>query len=66
MHDGVQPFLFGEEAWIMAADAIAWEHWPDEPRHYTYIDPHKMAGWRKCGVTKRRNLIIMEIRHERA
>lgn len=55
---------------ITAADAIADERWPGE-RHYTYVDPRKVrssnpgycfiqAGWRRCGVTKKRRLIILE------
>ena len=55
---------------IREADDIAWEKWPGE-RHYTYVDPRNvrsrnpgycflMAGWRRCGVTKSRNLLIME------
>jgi hypothetical protein len=55
---------------IRAADAIADRRWPGE-RHYTYVDPRKvrstnpgycfiMAGWRRCGVTKRRKLLIFE------
>jgi hypothetical protein len=55
---------------IRDADRIAWERWPGE-RHYTYVNPRKVrstnpgycfliAGWRKCGVTKRRRLLILE------
>lgn len=55
---------------IRAADAIADERWPGE-RHYTYVDPRKvssanpgycfiMAGWRRCGVTKWKKLLIFE------
>ncbi|WP_421849786.1 hypothetical protein [Oricola sp.] len=55
---------------IRAADAIADQRWPGE-RHYTYVDPRKIAsanpgycfkcaGWRFCGVTKRRRLHILE------
>jgi hypothetical protein len=54
---------------VRQADAIADLCWPGE-RHYTYVDPTKvrssnpgfcflMAGWRKCGVTKR-GLLILE------
>lgn len=55
---------------IRAADELAWERWPGE-RLYTYVNPRKirstnpgycflMAGWRKCGVTKCRRLVILE------
>jgi DNA adenine methylase len=55
---------------VRAADAIADERWPGE-RHYTYVDPRRVrstnpgccflvAGWRRCGVTKKRKLLILE------
>lgn len=55
---------------IRAADIIADRRWPGE-RHYTYVNAAKvaspnagycflMAGWRRCGLTKRRGLIILE------
>jgi hypothetical protein len=55
---------------IMAADALADERWPGE-RHFTYVDPQEVkssnpgycflrAGWRKCGITKHRKLLILE------
>jgi hypothetical protein len=55
---------------IRAADAVADERWPGE-RHYTYVAADKVksanpgfcflkAGWRKCGVTKVRKLLILE------
>jgi hypothetical protein len=55
---------------ILAAECYAWRRWPGE-RLYTYINPRKIrssnpgycflrAGWRRCGVTKTRRLIIME------
>lgn len=55
---------------IRAADELADQRWPDE-RHYTYVDPRKVkgnppgscfmhAGWRPCGITKRRGLLILE------
>lgn len=57
-------------ALIRAADAIADLRWPGE-RHYTYVDPRKVrstnpgacfkfAGWRLCGISKRRKLVILE------
>lgn len=55
---------------IREADRIAWEKWPGE-RHYTYVNPRRvrssnpgfcflMAGWRKCGTTKARRLLVLE------
>lgn len=55
---------------IRAADQMAWNRWPRD-HHYTYVNPRKvvsanpgycfiMAGWRRCGVTKRRKLLILE------
>ncbi len=55
---------------ILEAERVAWERWPGE-RFYTYVDPRKVAsrnpgycfiaaGWRRCGVTKRRGLLIFE------
>jgi len=55
---------------IREADSLADQKWPGE-RHYTYVSAEKVkssnpgfcfqkAGWRKCGVTKRRKLIILE------
>jgi len=55
---------------IREADAIADKRWPGE-RHYTYVNAKKIrgtnpgvcftkAGWRRCGVTKRNKLIILE------
>jgi hypothetical protein len=55
---------------IRAADAMADERWPSE-RHYTYVNPRMvasvnpgycflMAGWRKCGITKHKKLLILE------
>lgn len=55
---------------VMAADEIAFRRWPGE-RHYTYVNARKVkstnpgccfkiAGWRVCGVTKARGLLILE------
>ncbi len=55
---------------INAADEIAWQRWPGE-RHYTYVNPKRvrsshpgfcfiMAGWQRCGITKRNCLLIFE------
>lgn len=56
---------------ILEAEQIARERWPDERRFYTYVNPRKvksanpgycflMAGWKKCGITKAKKLIILE------
>jgi hypothetical protein len=55
---------------IRAACVLAWERWPGA-RLYTYVNPSKIrstnpgccflkAGWRRCGVTKWRKLLIFE------
>lgn len=55
---------------ILAAEQIAWSRWPRE-RLYTYVDAsavrssnpgycYLMAGWRKCGFTQSRGLLILE------
>lgn len=55
---------------IHEADALADARWPGQ-RHYTYVAPDKIlgtnpgccfkyAGWRVCGITKRRKLVILE------
>lgn len=55
---------------IRAAMELAWSRWPGE-RFYTYVNPRKVrspnpgycflqAGWRKCGLTKTRKLLILE------
>lgn len=78
--DGVNCAVFrNEEAGLASdlirnADRLAWERWPGE-RHYTYVNRKKVrstnpgycflkAGWRKCGVTKHRKLLIFEITPE--
>ena len=56
---------------IRAAMAIAWDRWPGQ-RLYTYVNPRKVrsrnpgycfiqAGWRRCGVTKTRKLLVLEV-----
>lgn len=79
--DGVNCAVFRNEgaglssALIRAAECIAWDRWPGE-RLYTYVNPRKVAsanpgycflaaGWRRCGVTKRRRLMILERLPER-
>lgn len=55
---------------ILAAEALAWDRWPDQ-RFYTYVNPRKVrssnpgycflqAGWRRCGITKTRKLLVLE------
>ncbi len=55
---------------ILDAETVAWTDWPGQ-RLYTYVDPNKIrstnpgacfiaAGWRRCGVTKKRGLVILE------
>jgi hypothetical protein len=57
---------------IREADQLADRRWPGE-RHYTYVNPRAvrsanpgycfiMAGWRRCGITKARKLLILERR----
>lgn len=56
---------------IKEAMALAWERWPGQ-RLYTYVNPRmvrsanpgycfKVAGWRLCGLTKARRLLILEV-----
>jgi hypothetical protein len=73
---GVNCALFRNEGlWlsstlILEAEDLAWARWPGE-RLYTYVNPRKVrsanpgycfkaAGWRLCGVTKSRRLLILE------
>jgi len=55
---------------ILEAEQLVWNAWSNE-RLYTYIDPKKVkssnpgycflkAGWRKCGITKKNKLVILE------
>jgi hypothetical protein len=55
---------------IREADRLADHRWPGQ-RHYTYVSATKvassnpgfwfvMAGWRKCGITKARKLLVFE------
>ena len=74
--DGVNCAIFRNESAYLASDliksamAIAWERWPAQ-RLYTYVNPRavasknpgycfKLAGWRLCGITKSRKLLILE------
>lgn len=56
---------------ILAAEELAIARWPHELRFYTYVNPRRVrsanpgycflqAGWRRCGFTKRRKLLILE------
>lgn len=58
---------------IVAAMILAWSRWPGQ-RLYTYVNPRKIrssnpgccflkAGWRRCGITKTRKLIVLEFAH---
>jgi hypothetical protein len=55
---------------IRAAEDLAWQRWPGT-RFYTYVNPRavaspipgycfRRAGWRRCGVTRKRRLLIFE------
>lgn len=55
---------------ITEAMRLAWQRWPGR-RLYTYVNPKRvrssnpgycfmMVGWRRCGVTKTRKLLILE------
>lgn len=74
--DGVNCAIFRNEGagqssdLIRAAMTAAWSRWP-AVRFYTYVNPRriasvnpgycfKAAGWRLCGVTKTRKLLILE------
>jgi hypothetical protein len=78
---GVNCSVFRNEGCILSslliteACSLAWARWPGE-RLFTYVNPRKIrstnpgfcflrAGWRRCGITKRRKLIILEKLPER-
>lgn len=55
---------------ILEAEGLASQRWPGE-RFYTYVKPagikstnpgycFLMAGWQKCGISKKRKLVILE------
>lgn len=57
-------------ALILDAETAAWTRWPHQ-RMYTYVDPRSVkstnpgccfryAGWRPCGITKDRSLLVLE------
>lgn len=56
---------------ILAAEEHARSKWGVDRRFYTYVNPRrvrstnpgfcfKQAGWRACGITKTRKLVILE------
>jgi hypothetical protein len=74
--EGVNCAVFRNESTHRSSDLIreamrlGWERWP-RTRFYTYVNPRrvrssnpgycfKMAGWRSCGVTKTRKLLVLE------
>jgi len=74
--DGVNCAIFRNEGagqssdLIRAAMVLGWQRWPGE-RFYTYVNPRrvtsanpgycfKRAGWRVCGQTKTRRLLVLE------
>lgn len=74
--DGVNCAIFRNEGaglssqLILDAMQLAWQRWPAE-RFYTYVNPRrvrsknpgccfKKAGWRVCGITKTRKLLVLE------
>lgn len=73
---GVNCAVFRNESSMRASDMIreamqlAWQRWPNQ-RLYTYVDARKLktdvagycfrrAGWKHCGETKTRRLLIFE------
>lgn len=73
---GINCSIFRNESPILSsvlikeAMRLAWERWPGE-RLYTYVNPHKVkspnpgycfkvAGWRVCGITRAKKLLILE------
>lgn len=75
--DGVNCAVFRNEGPHRSSDLIreamelAWLRWPGA-RFYTYVNPRKIrsrnpgycfkrAGWRRCGITKTRKLIVLEV-----
>ena len=64
------PFL--SSTLVAEADEIAWQRWPGEPRHFTYVEDSKIAsvnpgycfqkaGWTKAGRNKDGRLTILEV-----
>lgn len=58
---------------IREADVLAWERWPNEERHFTYVDPGKIrpkrdpgrcflrAGWEYTGRRSTRGLVVLAV-----
>ena len=74
---GVNCTIFRNESPVLSselireADELAWERWPEEPRHFTYVNPvkiasinpgycFKQAGWRSCGLNRDGHLVLLE------
>ena len=74
---GVNCAVFRNEGPLLSSDLIrdamkwAWNKWPGE-RLYTYVNPRKirsvnpgfcfkMAGWKFCGISKKRKLAILDV-----
>jgi len=58
-------------ALILESEALVQLHWPEEARLYTYVDESeikssnpgccfKKAGWKTCGRTKTKGLLVLE------
>jgi hypothetical protein len=75
--DGVNCAIFRNEGagrssdLIRAAMTLGWARWPGA-RFYTYVNPRRVlsanpgfcflkAGWRRCGITKTRRLLVLEV-----
>ena len=78
--EGVNCAIFRNEGPVLSselirnADELAWQRWPGE-RLYTYVNQRMIrssnpgccfikAGWRRCGLTKKRGFTILEIRQQ--
>jgi hypothetical protein len=58
---------------IREADALAWQRWPDQLRHFTYVDPtairrkrdpgrcFRKAGWQPCGRSAEGKLLLERV-----
>jgi len=74
---GVNCAVFRNESRTLASELIkdacawAWQRWPGQ-RLYTYVDASaiqstnpgycfRRAGWQRCGISKKRKLIILEL-----
>lgn len=73
---GVNCAIFRNEGAGLSSDLVreamqlGWQRWPGQ-RFYTYVNPRRvrsrnpgycflMAGWRRCGITKTRRLLVLE------